>query len=517
MVRINVWGVLRGISVLLPLLMALPSAGQVAFEKVMTDFAKANRVTILTESQPLQLDVTEENIASVRSEAEKVKTVKERLVLLAQAFDYSVADTPALPTLFVLHKKYSNPEDLPDITFEEARLAAKNIRKATKEFEPELAPGVPIWHIYNSLSPEAKQKMSSPQGIPVSQLSPTQQRRLFRVACTSYFRRLDDWRIIEERLDGCRSPKAQFTYRPFSGLVVPIYEGPQSDSKDMWFVALNFRVFTQSMGGTTINEAKGEAEIVDNKLVLYKPDPTDPKAKPKASFLFRPVAISLQKAVANISTRLPSPSSKVAKAVVDSHLQSKKICLFGEEFTTPVKCLDGLAAVYGLRIVHPDAKTARITMQVPYQKDISEVKEKVQRLLPLPIVHIFEKGRASRHFMSAVRELRSLVEPELAQRNPQVLPINESSPRALDLIGISSLLTCEKAVSSLPSQPPPLLRNFAQAKLRFSYETSTENPNQIRLQYNLQAPMQGLRKPLVNGVSAITTVPKESLNIGSQP
>ncbi|GAB4465118.1 MAG: hypothetical protein OHK0029_35520 [Armatimonadaceae bacterium] len=510
----------RPLSVLMALLSVLlvsPAFAQVAFEKTMADFAKDYRVTIVTESQPLQLDLPEDKFAGIQAEMSKAETTAQRLAILADAFDYAVKADPAFPTLFVLHKQYNNPEDLPDVTFEEGRLAVKNIRKATLPYEPNTSSGPVLWKIYHSLNPAEQAQLSAPEGVPVSLLTPAQRQNLIGVVNTAYFFHLSVWTIMEERLDGCRSPKAQFGQREFFGVNLPYYEGPLKELQHLnWTVVLNSRVFTQSLGGTTVSAAKNDAELIDDKLVMKTPDPTAPNAKPTNSPTFRLVALPLKDAVCRIEARMPDAGSAVRKAFVDAPLETKKVCLFGEGFTAAEKILEGLAAVYGLRVVHPDDQTARITMQAVRPQEIApaEVKGEVYRLLPLPIAHIFQKAKARPAFVTAIRELRTLVEPELAKREGGVLLLSQADPRARDLIAISSLLTCETDVFRLTDQSKhlALLTNFGQARIRVAYEMSKENPDKVRIQYALKTSVPGTEKPMSASIGATTTVPLKRLN-----
>lgn len=447
------------------------------FDDAFAFLSKQTRTMIVCEGQPLRAELSE---AQVRKTMEELGAsglpLTQTMERLAAAFDYDAVRTG--PNVFLLTKLYSDPEDLPDLTLDEVATSLRNILQSARNFYPEVENEVLIGQILQSAS--ASQKEQLVKGVPVSQLSPGQRRMAWQFAGGLVFQPLENILKVSRRLQGCRSPKASFTKKPYWNLVLPAYEGPFGPKGAMRNVALSSWVNTQSGGGTTFDGTSGVkmVEMAGGNQIISAPnvtDPTTPRASrqdstPASSALKR----SLGEVVEQVNERLTASGKADVAAQVTPALAPKSVCVVGEQFVSPLALLQAAADVYGLSL-RRTSDAARITQ--PGLRIVADPKNfgaEIRRLLPAPFLRAVNGASPSTDnslsvensqdiYIASVRRLREIVEPKIEVRN--TLPMREAGAEALNLVAVSSLATCVSNFVRLMRPVAGYITNFENATI----------------------------------------------------
>src|SRR5947209_3472482 len=96
------------------------------FDSALTSLSQQARVVIVCEGQPLRVELSDAEVERISERVDLSGTPLATAVeQVAAAFDYECVRAGA--AVFVLTKRYSDPNDLPDVTFEEAAGSLESI------------------------------------------------------------------------------------------------------------------------------------------------------------------------------------------------------------------------------------------------------------------------------------------------------------------------------------------------------------------------------------------------------
>lgn len=447
------------------------------FDTILTAIAAQGRVAFVCEGQPVYMELSDDDAKDILRRGALSGMPLEGIVsLIAETFDYDTVRTSA--DLFVLSKRYSDADDLPDVTFDETITSLQNILQATQNYpavrnEEEIAVA-----LIRSTSGELREKLA--QGIPVASLSESQ-RQMARQFAYSF--KTNSFRSIErilKRLQACQSRKTIFTYGRVGNTPLTVYQGPFGFNGDTDIFALN-GWFITGTGGSTGYE--GPQEDFDFKANVFKTKVADPTAPRPASQIpppaFNGLKLSCSAVAERANRRLASKGTNLT-VTVDAALAAKTVSLAGDEFVSPEALMEAVAAVYGLEI-----KRAHETLQLTQPKprvltNPGEIAGEVRRLLPAPFLRRIKspdakniEGEFSSNlgrglYIASIRRLREIVEPEIKKRADKKYPVPDANAEAHEMVALSSLATCIYDINSLTKMMPSYITEFDNATIALS-------------------------------------------------
>lgn len=479
--------------------LSLSDAALGDFDSTFSELAKQAKVTFVFEGQPLHTRLSEKKTQELKSKMGASGLPLEELATeLAVGYDYAV--TRPKESLFVFTKKYSDENDLPELSFAEVVRALRGIRETLRNYLPTTNRFNSLKDVYSSLS--ADQKRVAAQGLTISTVSNEQRQMMRQFAGGIQFRGADNVGTVLFRLDACRRENAHFAKKIIYGVEVPVYEGTFALYNFTDNVALSTWVYTQS-GGATIYEVPPGAEFKDNKLIFNKPDmidPTDPRSGPR----FNPpppsrFRVSLRTLTQQLKSRT-TPDGKTApfSASVDDALASKTVCVVGSEFASPETLLKAASDVYGLSLKVGNNAAHITSTPIRRLEDISQAPDEVKRLVPAPFTRAVQGMSGRQLYITTVRRLRERIEPEMAKRPNRVLPLSEAGAEAYDLIALSSLATLEQELDGLTETVPAFVTNFDGGTIALSSRVDEEGRTIIS--YGFATPSKdGKTRSRING------------------
>lgn len=487
------------------------------FEEAFSFLSEIGKVTFVAEGTPYQAELTDEqNVNLERELGELPKDKQGRIAkfddlvaVVANAYDYEAQHLTRgkriSPTVFTLTKRYTNPEDLPFITIEEATGSLRNIRRSIEKLvSPEIQKAdtaVTLADLYRSLTSEQQaiaNQDSSEGGLLVGQLNNQQRKLVWTFFANFHFAPLRIFEILEVRLRGCQKPEAVFCRFDYLGVNVFGITGPLGPPNGYPFsIPLSHGFFTQAGGAVGLRIPRNEGEFRDGKFVREPPDAD----APVSSTAVRPLVLPLSCVTTLgkfIEQRQQSTNDKVPLVAVDPALAAKPLSLFGAERTETRELLEASAHVYGLYVQpfvqqEPGGKQQgyRITLPVPHiLENFEEVPAEIRRLLPagltqipvggyegavkaiagrpmrtkespVPSIRETQKkqlgriGAFQRVYTVALRRLRALIEPKIPKGSDIRIPIIESGEDAKCLVAVTSLVTLGEFADQLTENAVP--------------------------------------------------------------
>ena len=484
------------------------------FDTVLPALAKQGRVAIVCEGQPLHLDLPSDQVQQLEQRIDPGgMPLEDAVKWVAAAYDYKAQRTGV--DMFVLTKRYTYADDLPDVPFEEANASLQNILKATTNFSPSLSLAKSVLEILRASSPDQRAKLA--QGISVLSLSDDQRQGMISMVKSIVFRPLFSIDRIAQRLQGFQKPSADFTFSQLYGQTFPVCEGQLGPYAVPYSIVLSGWIQTQP--GNSSGDPEG-VELVNGKLISSPPGQMEPTAPRPPDQI--PVAVTspLRHTLAEEAKQLTARLTKSHILLIiqtDPFLVAKTVCLAGETNAAPSDIATALAAVYGLEI-KSDAHVETLVMPQPIVlNDAQSVPAEVKRLLPAPFLSkvkaldpeegfpteqspkllalagsATENGgdkdlsltRASTLYIAAVRRLRERIEPQIKAMPNQKLPVSNTDAEVHSCFALMSMAICLIDFHNLSQPPTPYVSNFDKATLTLSQDKT--NPTFIG--FSVEAP-----------------------------
>jgi hypothetical protein len=387
-----------------------PASVEDTFYAALEDLSKKYRIAFVAEGTPFPTSkdspktllkegyIPEEETGP--SPQREHSVVDEMVQQVAAGFDYY-----AVPQgkVYLLMKRYSNPEDLPDITPDECRNGLKL-----------LTPLIPRWgdfransHGSFSFTPdgglahdllkgsglsltEVQWARLREDGVPLSELESLNNGiwgGVWTTVGTYYFHTHYDWiqgtlHEMETRLpyDPYFHWKAIDNARVFGYDTLLVDFIPMSDAQ---------RVFVPRYSDTLPRAGY----TIRNDFILPVPDPTDPAelsdqakqvldSKGKSSH-----AISLAQAITALNRR----AAKSESYSVDAMYAGKHVTLVGTEKVPPQTVMDSLGAVYGLHVGRSGSVTVLTapTVILPTPWNRAELARAFIHVIPAPLYRAY--------------------------------------------------------------------------------------------------------------------------------
>lgn len=476
-----------------------------SFYAALEDLSKKYRIAFVAEGTPFPISKDSPNPPlkegyipeeeAVPSPQREHSVIDEMVKQVAAHFDYY-----AVPQgkVYLLRKRYSNPEDLPDVTPDECRNGLKL-----------LAPLMPRWRVFIgnsrgsfSLTPdgalaynllkgsgfsltEVQWARLREDGIPLSELESVSQPEIWggvwSTVGTYYFHTHYDWiqgtlHEMETRLpyDPYFHWKAIDKARVFGYDTLLVDFIPMSDSQ---------RVFVPHYSDTVPRAGY----TIRSDFILPVPDPTDPAelsdqakqvldSKGKSSH-----AISLAQAIAALNRR----AAKSESYKVDAMFAGKHVTLVGTEKVPPQTVMDSLGAVYGLHVGRSGSVTVLTAPKsiFPTTWNRDELARAFIRVIPAPLYRAYHINArppqqtdmppgspetpapavtqdaylargVSMHSM-VVRMFRYLAQQQFRPHSYEKIPLSRLGDRAHDLFELARMMRVYADICGLADCPIP--------------------------------------------------------------
>jgi hypothetical protein len=449
---------------------SLSEADRGDFEAAFASVARQAHVAFICEGAPLRTAPTADGALRDRLAARRLP-LDAAVRDLADAFDYEAAQ--GAPDVFVLTKRYSEADDLPPITLDEAALALRGILKAGAPFNPREDVGHVLTRLLRAAGSERREALAS--GAVIGALPPDLRTLGQQVAYSIHFDySLSAVDAVVRRLDACRRQRAYFVRRPFDGgAAVPALEGPFAPNGATLYVSLTFPVWIAAPGQTILTAARRDG--VDHG-VAGTPDPTAPEASRPEE---RRSPLACERTLAQLAAAVTGPLA------ADPAVAAKRVCVFGAENTAPEALLNAAARLYGLRLAH-GSEGGKLTLPSPRPVRVpADVVEEACRLLPSFLRAVtagvrrssgadsIDEAAGDTLYIAAVRRLRGRIEPALERSGGQSLPVAEAGPAASELLAVASLASTFSRLRRLLLPPPGFVTDPDHARLTVTLNGGT--------------------------------------------
>jgi len=442
-----------------------------SFRLAFSTLANKAHVTFIIEAEPLRPTLGPNTHIGLPPDGEPLSTLVPKI---ADAYDYEATRSG---NVFILTKRFSAPEDIPDVTLAECAQAMDDVAFVVAPFDPHFKRGQvekspAMQDLLSSLTPEQITALQDKQhGLAVASLPPSQQQEAEPLVLFLYVQLpLGNTAPAMQQIRSVGGAVPVFCRRNF-GDVVP--DSSKMGLGDINLFGIEFldvpasktRFIPLSKPDSISSNGDGFSLMwdtsVNGKPVMSSPDPTDPPP-PAVPVSHSPMSVNVvnSETLGEVVARLNVGTGGKPKITVDAALAPKRVAVFGEEFTPPLKILDALAELYGLRVRHSDdEKTLRLTrrlFQVPLTPE--GISLAIQAIMPAPLIRARQNylGRqpAPLH-IAAVRALRTVIEPKLKASKTGRVALSELSSRENMALAAALMADTAGTLEDAFSQPLP--------------------------------------------------------------
>ena len=349
----------------------------------------------VVEGSPLHMRLSDKAVPDISKGQPATIAVKA----IANAYGY---DVERRDQVFILEKRYDNPNDLPPVTLEECEQVLKNCQGIATPYSPKVQTNKVI-NIYNahlrqetyrvydpfvndfalSLSAAQLQGMHE-QELLVSSLSPAQQALVHRVALYFYVQgpleTLDTSVVRLQQLD----QEAVFHWGTLgSEQHLFGYDLYTRRGNSVYFTALSGTFATS----TTLETVHFYSTSPSSSIV--PDDPTTPTPSDADT------SDASQETLATVIASLNAHPSNGVHFSVSPFIQAMPATVAGIENTSPEQIMEALSAVYGLRLTGSDTKTEELALPlVSHPADVTGVSDAVRAALPGSLLRAFHLNEA---------------------------------------------------------------------------------------------------------------------------
>jgi hypothetical protein len=489
------------------------------FSKDLEILSKRLGVAFVAEGQPYPLP-SSGPVPTLSEKLSQADAVQE----VANYFDYSAVRQG---DAYLLTKRYTSPEDMPDVTPEECRLGLKSILTLVTPLNPHYPPGTgagePRAQIAHMLSPEQLERLAK-DGVPVSELTPEQHKEVWKLALYGYIQTT----AIQIEQDAAQFENRHpadpfFHHQTFLKMDVFGYDVRSPTLNKMVFIQLSDRnrVDVYSDGRAVLRDPS--FSTIDGVKVPNKdgPDITDPSALSDAMKQFlddknrSAHATSLSEAISALNGR---PANHVVYKV-DPMYATKHVTLVSAEKLPAAALMHALAAVYGLRVVEQEDGSVLLTHPSVFQaKGISDLGRAIRSAIPAPIFRalqsaqiVAEKARLARMAAngdpsprgrrpqvsamsnSAMRIFRYLAEPQVKSQAEGKLALSRLDERARNLFEFAPTVPRYSQAYSMADSPvPPYLTDFDHSVLTGGISTNPDGATRFSFNITFTDPATGI-------------------------
>ena len=386
------------------------------FEAALQALASQTHMTILAEGVPLKKQQPALTLLALPPNS----PASAALGALAEDYDYTVQRQE---NIFLLVKRHSDPNDLPDVTPEECAQALDDMAQVMGALNPGPPPedrdsvgphfSLQIAQIAATLTPaqfQAMEQKTADQGLSVASLSNVSRLLVRRFVLTNY---------VYDQLTEVKKERYQL--------------GLAADAK--LYVKRSRQISTRTVRvseepplvQTIVQNTSFGFDLLHNSVLVFFP------LDDNTAF----IASSLAQSSAPLPDPTPEPSSRGegyttlgavaetlnacgARVIVSPALTAKTLTVSGVEATAPEKLLKAVATIYGLRYFKDEEGRRRLTrplIRVPLT--VTGLPDALRRVLPLPLLRALHDGEAEREY----QERQKQPPPKAPQSEADVLKL----------------------------------------------------------------------------------------------
>ena len=350
--------------------------------------AQKAHVAFIVEGEPYKKTLTAKEAESLEA-AQNTVSPEDFAAQVALAYDYKVMGQTS-PSVFVLHKRYTNPDDLPYVSLAEVRVVFNDIGRLYQGFLPPgitsaSFPNANMFAFADSLYPEQiKALEDEKRGILVKDLSQTQRDQIFCIPLDMVIQGpYSTIRKLQAQTEGLLGPSAsvgrawsnegvfkegQAETRLRFGYVIP---NPNSTSR--YLRPLNIPAI--SLKGQETSELTPIATFFSDDN-----DPTNPNAAAATLPIEPRLSIPLREAVQQLQARAKNAKNPVA---IDDEIANHPVFLINPKAAAPEDLVQSLPSVYGFVLTTKSDGSRRLSRgRFPKAKTIADIQLSLQALLP---------------------------------------------------------------------------------------------------------------------------------------
>ena len=363
------------------------------FRRHLEALAQRYKIAFVIEDEPSPGTLAGIDAASLdKSVRDAQLSQKQTVEKVAEVYDYQADQRE--PDLVLLRKRYRDPADLPQITYEECVHSLQSLKRALGAVLPTLP--IPfrtdtliprdyvLQKFYQSLDAGRLEAMQA--GVPVKDLLPEQRKRAWEFV--SFFYLGDAYDVTEktaEHLTRMRRKESVFHWMDKHGVRMFGYSLPYEIGMTTgvlnrkWDFVLSHGAHSTVMGSTEYDGPEGA--MVDGKFVTSPDDLTAPETS-NVPATTPTITHNLGAVVENLNkTRL-----KENPASIEPALEAKTVTLIRDSTVEPQRLLSAVTQLYGLRMAKDKDGGAHITFATPPPIEIINLPKILPRYLPAPLL-----------------------------------------------------------------------------------------------------------------------------------
>jgi len=441
------------------------------FREALQAIAAQAPVTIVAEGRPLPRATGKEALGDASA---ATMDLEDAVRLVATDFDYAVARRG---DIFLLTKRYSDPRDLPGVTAEEWRLAIRDLDSLLADLSPQFEalglrhkPDPVIAGLMTTLTAGQLKQMAR-GGLKLADLTPDQVEAVRGFVLYNYLQiPLEEIDTVVRQTEWFFRPDSAFTFQS-------VRDGADAFGLE-W---MEKRQGSPEPQFIPLSEGVGLTGTLSHAATLRQLGRL-PASPPLRRFIASTsgtgaasAAGTIEGTVADVAESLRRRLPAGRRIDIDAPLCPKPITVIGAEHTSLNLLLDGIARVYGLRLID-DPRNARLWLtrrHVRRPDDLGELTMALRSALPDPLVHRAHLDDGDSHNgaasvfgigadgTSAVQMLSASAEAAIKKSGGE-----RASLAALDDTGQMALATClftrclPRIQNLLLAAPPDYLSHF---------------------------------------------------------
>jgi len=462
-----------------------------------------------------------EPVPSLQEKLSPEEAVRE----VADYFDYAVVHQGKV---YLLTKRYTNPEDLPEVTAEECRIGFRAIAKILTAFDPKFpnsSVGYPVKEdIVRMLSPEQMDRVGK-SGLPVSELTPSQHAEMWRWALSFYLQvEMDKFARDYPRVENRNPADPVFHWVTVMDIQALGYDMRSEQLNRVMFIPVSEPNRISVAPDGTLSRISNYS--IPKSATASHPDPTDPAHLSEQIKLFldnkkSPHSQPISQVIAALNAR--AADHIVYK--VNAAYAAKPILLVGTDTLPTDVVMRALASVYGLRMDRNTDGSLFLTTPVMFEAThLSDMGRALRSAVPAPIYHAlqtraFAKAKAlvggqisegamvvvaSQYTMqgielrrNALRVFRYLAEPQIKAQGGGKLALSSLAERARSMFELATTINFFANACWIADRPvPPYISDLDQTILSGGV-TKENGAERLSIKLSYMDPKTGLLQDLI--------------------
>jgi hypothetical protein len=453
------------------------SAGETEFSDIMSNISVTLKVPIITEGQPLSTSISPNLLVKWKSTL-NLKTAEE----IIHAFDYDLVRSNGC---LLLVKKYSNPQDIPCVNFEECQRSLQNLTLFVLQNSHKLSVGFfdnENLHsprtdlIAKTFTPERIAFLSQKGILLESDLTFVEKDTINKIA-TDFWISKSQWGIdrkIEEHK--ALKNKLFFSYADHHGYSVLGYD---VGSSKHYPLSDPDRMNEENIHGIYIEKEN------PNLRDITAPTEED----------YRRIQEEEKRKKLTIGDWFRYLGEMPFQVKMEKGIEKKEISIFGNKKEDTVKILRSICEIYGLEIIYKSVeKTYYVGYpNLPIIRNFMAIPSVVEHIYPKPVLRMIRTQKKKEYaknskskdnsFLVAVRRLRAIVNSQMKEKKQSKIDFLENNDQENQYFSVALITVPFSTYTSLDD---PILKwtdsqikDFVSYKIRGGVYIEPNEPNNL--------------------------------------